>query len=146
MMRHGRKGCDDPSVEEIMEAVPGLSKQGAYYRLWQMRRGELEKKELFLPHRAKTGIGNAGLPTRNEIMAAVPGLSRSGAESRLRKYRTGSISIMELFGPLRTWQSQRNTSNHGTPEWQALGVRERRENIPGIKLGTREVEELRLQE
>lgn len=87
-----------------------------------------------------------GEPSAEEIMAAVPGLSRSGAESRLRKYRTGSISIMELFGPLRTWQSERDTSNQGTPEWRALGVRERRENIPGIKLGTWEVEELRLQE
>ena len=142
MRRKRIKG--EPSAEEIMAAVPGISKQGAYYRLWQMRRGALSMDELFLPHRAKTGIGNAGLPTRNEIMAAVPGLSRSGAESRLRKYRTGSISIMELFGPLRTWQSERDTSNQGTPEWRALGNRERRENCSKIKLGT--WEELYLRE
>lgn len=132
MRRKRIKG--EPSAEEIMEAVPGISKQGAYYRLWQLRRGELARDELFLPYRAKTGIGNADLPTRREIMAAVPGLSYSGAEARLRKYRAGKISLTELFGSRRTWQSGRDTGNQGVPEWQELGTRERWENMP--ELGT----------
>ena len=76
------------------------------------------------------------VPSIAEIRAAVPGLSKHGAAARRKQYRAGEISVVELFAP-RTWTGRRNTRNLGTPEWQALGRRERRENLRNLpSLGT----------
>ena len=119
-----------PRPVEIMAAVPGLTRRGADTRLYRYRQGKIELEDLFAPVGALVGKRRAGLPTTAEIMAAT-GLTWSGADSRLKRYSAGQISVLDLFAPQR-WTTERDTGNQGTPEWQALGTKERRENLQNL--------------
>lgn len=129
-----------PSPDELARKT-GLSTRGAYKRLSKFRHGRISISELFEPAGTRQFIGRSskrvdGGVTAREIMDRVPGLSLSGAERRIRDYEVGLRSLEGLFCPKGCIPPRPD----GAAKWQALGNRERRENMP--VLGTWEREQL----